>query len=148
MYGYSYGLYDWNGKEIIPIKYDRLNYLGDGYYFVGDKSFGVFKQGVGVIIPEQYKAIEYLGEDLFSLLNTTRLCGVVDSHNKQIIPFTYEYIFQYKRGYFIVGKFIEPEHREAYYNFVRREYALYPRCNGGVHMESGGKSGGLLRWKV
>ena len=117
MYGYSCGLYDWNGKEIIPIKYDRLNYLGDGYYLIGDKSFGVFKQGVGMIIPEQYRAIEYLGQDLFSVLNTNRLCGVVDSHNKQIMPFTYEYIFHYKQGYFIVGQFKEPEHREAYYNF-------------------------------
>ena len=33
------------------------------------------------------------------------------------MPFTYEYIFHYKQGYFIVGQFKEPEHREAYYNF-------------------------------
>ncbi|MBD5162593.1 MAG: hypothetical protein HDT14_11405 [Oscillibacter sp.] len=107
-----YGLYDWDGKELLPIQYDTLRYYDDGYFVLGNDGLrGVYKQGAGTIIQPQYRNMAYLGQDLFSALKGEKF-GAVNAENQQILSFAYDCVDAYAEGCFCVGQFTNEEARQ------------------------------------
>ena len=74
---YLYSIIDYTGKELLPFKYSKINFVwlnGEAvkYLFVENNDFdkGVIDLKGNVLIPCEYDVIRYLGNDTFILKDT------------------------------------------------------------------------------
>jgi hypothetical protein len=73
----------------VPITYDELTRTGDmflakkeGTYFLLDKKGAVSSN-------LNYKEVKYVGNGQFIALSTAGFYGIIDEHQKVVVPFTY-----------------------------------------------------------
>ena len=121
---------------VVPPQYSKVGILSeqDGYFCVSDThnsevseesrcfegigstglKWGVCDRSGKLIIPCKYKDLRYLGDNMFAVQDDTGYCGVLNAHNNQVLPFSYEYIAGYAQGAFIVVEFTSQEIKENY----------------------------------
>lgn len=83
---YRKGVIDKNGKELIPITYDYVNYAYNNFFVVskGNK-WGLLNSRNKIVIPIKYSYLEYLNDIYFSF-SEDGLSGVIDINNNVIMP--------------------------------------------------------------
>lgn len=94
----KYGFVDASGKEVIPVKYQEIEFYNsiyhDGIHLIAmklNKKWAILDKHNNEIIPRQYDAIYMVEDDLLSV-NKNGKWGVIDTQNKTIIPFQYDEI--------------------------------------------------------
>lgn len=95
----KYGTLTSTGKEIIPPSYESILYLrsskkGEPYMAkVQNEYSGFINLSTGeAVVLVIWKEVEILTPTLFKVYDTNHKWGIVDAHNKQIIPTQYNHI--------------------------------------------------------
>ena len=111
----SIALYDWNLNQILPPEYSSIVYCGDDLYALGKNNgivyvletpeVGVYKYGKGITIPVQYENVYYIGSERFCVRNYDNYCGVLDGDGRQLMPFVFADVNNYKDGFYIAALF-------------------------------------------
>ncbi|NBX79593.1 MAG: WG repeat-containing protein [Flavobacteriales bacterium] len=101
-YDYLYGLIDSLGKEVIPLKYGRLEYYADDKVLVfgmeNASDVGLMNLKGQVLIPEQYAFwSKKITKGLWPVAKNDK-CGVVNLKNEIIVPFEYAMIEGYSES--------------------------------------------------
>lgn len=98
----GWGLYDFDGKEVIPVKYDRriVYNEADGYFITYiDGLATLLDKSLKEIIKPKYKHLEYLGFDYFKAshehIMTTKgfKYGLIDQNDNLIFDFKHDDLF-------------------------------------------------------
>ncbi|MBK9511681.1 MAG: WG repeat-containing protein [Cytophagaceae bacterium] len=100
-----FGVFDTDGKEIIPFKYSKLDqiYGSDLLIAQSGENFGVINLENKTLIPFQYKDLQIINNDnsknhKFIVKKVTK-SGVVNNQNEIIIPFKYDNLSYVNLGY-------------------------------------------------
>ena len=100
----KYGFLTYDGKEIIPCKYDTLvffTYKGDLIKAKLDNKYGLFTYDGKEILPCKYDDLEVFGSDLLRVRLDNKY-GLYTYDGKEIIPCKYDYLTGLKDGLLIV----------------------------------------------
>jgi hypothetical protein len=81
-----------SGKIIIPVIYDELKVLGDGWNDCAINGLhGIVNDSGRMVIPVQYQSVALLpGQSRFVARNTAGRYGVITSDNQIAVPFLYD----------------------------------------------------------
>ena len=112
---WSYGILDENLNELLPLQYNGLDYIDDGYFYLrksvrGDDGYyhyqyGVYKNGGTVNIPCGDFDIRYIGNDMFRVRRSDFYSCAIDGAGKQVLPYLYADVMAYKEHRFTVALF-------------------------------------------
>ncbi|MCA5005080.1 WG repeat-containing protein [Sphingobacterium bovistauri] len=88
----KYGAIDYNGKEILPLKFDYLDHepINNQYIFSENENFGLMKDGK-IIIPAQYQLVSFISNG-YAIFTENYKNGIIDENNKVIVPAKYNSI--------------------------------------------------------
>lgn len=87
-----FGLMDTSGKLILPPKYEKLAFLGDGIYSYKENNFyGIIDSSGKRIIRPTYSEIEYFDNNKFLVKNENKV-GLIDKVGKILLPLNYNRI--------------------------------------------------------
>lgn len=99
----GWGLFDFEGKEVLPIKYGkRIDYdIKDGFFIVTDQAsflWGLLDRSLKEIIKPKYKHLEYLGFGYFKASNKSIKfkdfkCGLIDQKDNLIFDFKHDDLY-------------------------------------------------------
>ena len=111
------GVFDWEGNEIIPVKYNHIKHISQNRYKIGHGDYFVIVNQKGEKLTEEFITIQ----DFKSLYDGTqeRLCaivyknkelkdngkwyfkdgGVIDIDGNEILPYTYDKVTLYPPNY-------------------------------------------------
>lgn len=99
----GWGLFDFDGKEVLPIKYEnKIDYnLKDGYFIVTEHSTflrGLLDESLKEVIKPKYKHLEYLGFGYFKASDKSIIfkgfkCGLIDQNDNLIFDFKYDNLY-------------------------------------------------------
>ena len=92
---------DRSHREVIPARYQYLQYCGDGLFLFAD----IDRKGIvhldntseEVILDGDLDEITYLGKGLFSVMDPEGELGIIDHTGKWIIPPIYEKVFSFEQ---------------------------------------------------
>lgn len=106
-YGLEKRLYDSNLNLLPTPVLSTAEPVGekspDDYVITSDSGYqGIYRYGIGMIIPCQYSDLRAINNNLY-VARKDRNCGVIDKDGRQILPFSYSNIDDYRNGYFIVN---------------------------------------------
>ena len=83
---------DTSGKLILPPKYEKLAFLGDGIYSYKENNFyGIIDSSGKRIIRPTYSEIEYFDYNKFLVKNENKV-GLIDKVGKILLPLNYNRI--------------------------------------------------------
>lgn len=99
---YVVGLYTATGKKIIPVEYERIDYLGNNLYKVrsNEKYYGIYNTDGEIVLPVKYDAIRAFDEIYYVCEND--LCGIMDKNLNWILKPTYLTIKEPMEGFIYV----------------------------------------------
>jgi hypothetical protein len=87
-----FGLMDSSGKIVLPQKYEKLTFLGNGNYSFKESSlYGIIDSSGKRIVRPIYSEIEYFDGNKF-LVKSDQKYGLIDKIGKVLIPFQYNRI--------------------------------------------------------
>ena len=102
-------------NELLPLQYNGLDYIDDGYFYLrksvrGDDGYyhyqyGVYKNGGTVNIPCGDFDIRYIGNDMFRVRRSDFYSCAIDGAGKQVLPYLYADVMAYKEHRFTVALF-------------------------------------------
>ena len=104
---YKPALLDWQGRVVVPFKYDGISWMHEGFaeglvpVVLNEKVGFINEQGVEVI-PPQYDSTGYFSEGLAPVAKCDASgwykWGVIDKTGKLVVPMKYEGIHDYNGG--------------------------------------------------
>ncbi|MFM2139043.1 MAG: hypothetical protein RJA57_1350 [Bacteroidota bacterium] len=107
--GWTYGLIDLSGKELLPLQYESVRFLGDeNLFFLKDKSgnSSIFDADRNVRVKFELQVIEYLGEGLFKyrkpISEYVFFTGLCNIQGKAVTPPIYVDIEAFHEGLAVV----------------------------------------------
>jgi hypothetical protein len=104
----KYGLLNYLGEEIMPMKYWNIWQLSDNLLNIEVKTFGngtaVFNKKGEIIIPPSKKRKYTCFSEGLSLVSEGLKSGYMDESGKIVIPITYDYGMSFSDGLAQVGK--------------------------------------------
>ena len=90
------GIFDREGNEIIPPKYDQVIKIGKFYLVKKDKLSGVFDKNGKQIVPVEYNVVS-VWEDVDSIVvEYDRKMGMYNTEGQMVLPTEYRYIEPHK----------------------------------------------------
>lgn len=97
--GDNWGFCTTDKKILIKPKYERVELFKDGFALVvkGNK-LGMVNEKGEEVVPCLYRDLHCISEGQLMAKNEKLLCGYIDSKNKTIIPFQYEYASDFYKG--------------------------------------------------
>ena len=119
-YDYKHGLMDSTGKEVIPVKWGRLEYYpADRVLVVGEESaskVGLMDETGKMIIPAMYAFWSKRISNGLWPVGRDDTCGVVNLKNETVVPFIYYMIESYsdKLG-------LAPAKKDGKWGYINRE---------------------------
>lgn len=147
----NYGYIDKNGKTIIPICYEHLNYYSDDSDYLIAKfngAWGVLNKSGGTVIPFEYQDIRTWDEIFVAQKNNKY--GAIDTEGKITIPFVYDCIYEGSENlaaarigdtYSYINKY-----GNAIAPFIYENAYFYKFQNGMVLVEKDGKLGAINQY--
>jgi len=140
------GLFDYNLKPLVPIEYNDISFLKNGYYLLrkydktlGKSLYGLYKYGTGITIPARYTTLKTVSDGdkstLFAVRNPDMYYGLMDGDGNKILPFLYADITsQYQEKYFAVSIFKS----EQSYRSAQKSGLLFAPTEGAEHWDQRG----------
>ena len=97
----KYGAIDYDGNEVIPLRYDFLDYDSKQKQFlfaIGDK-FGLMSKDK-IIIPAQFELLSYMTNG-YAIFTEDSKHGLIDSTNNIVVPALYSTIIEHTSELFL-----------------------------------------------
>lgn len=120
--GKKIGFIDKLGNEIIPCKFDEASefQLGVSQVKIGEKEGLINMQGEWKI-PCEFDFINPIGKDSLMVVSLDGKASVYDVTGKQIVPFEYDYIYDFNEG-------LAPVSKDGLYGFINKLGELIIPC--------------------
>lgn len=104
------GMIDRDGRIIVPVQYNEVNYPTDGMIRVREGELYGFLDTTGAtVIKPQYRTASGFSEGLAVVIidfdSFSCAYGFIDMNNKLVIPAIYEYAYPFQEGYAVVKQY-------------------------------------------
>lgn len=104
------GMIDRNGREIVPVEYESVDYPTDGMIRVcKDGLVGFMDTAGNMVIGCHYRTASGFSEGLAAVVvdidSATMAFGYIDKSEHIVIPAEYEYAMPFQEGYAVVKKY-------------------------------------------
>jgi len=89
--GELYGIYDFNGEELIPVEYNNIFLISNGYICRKGKYYGVIDKSNNIVVDFEYSNIEERNNDVLECEQGNK-CGLLTLTGEVILPCEYDKI--------------------------------------------------------
>lgn len=104
------GMINRNGKVIVPVQYEEVNYPTEGMIRIRENGlYGFYDTAGNLVIKPQYRTTSGFSEGLAAAIvdidSITAFYGYIDKNNNLAIKPQFEYAFTFSEGYAVAKKY-------------------------------------------
>ena len=101
---FKYGVVNYDGKELIPLKYDEIKRVDKVFFKVKkDNRYGLYSLKGEELIEPIYEDIGTFKEDIIKVKRNSRY-GILNKNKYIVVPFQYDYIDELSDGLILFKK--------------------------------------------
>lgn len=94
----KYGIVNIKGKEIVPLIYDSISFIGHGLIkSILDDKWSFIDLNTGIISPKKYDYIDAYSDGFISVYLNEK-CGFINLKGQEITPIIYDEVWGFKNG--------------------------------------------------